>query len=508
MRSIYGTSSTPRDPNATGTGRHGGTGDQHHRGEFATVISFQADTYAATVRTERGRTLNGVPIRRSSPGELITYPAGTEVLVSYEYGPPIIMGVISTPAGRHANTPTYNVTSGINGFGGQGDDKDTLNAAGNFRQAQEPTDLMPGDYGTIGQDGNLIATLEGGVNVIKSSPLSQIRTHKIGDLVEIFSRNYRHVTDMGEFKIQNNDGRINMSFRGASDQRSEAGPDEENWTVRMDLGSEGDMFNFELCTPQGQTMFKLHVDSDGAAELFSINGLSLGSGSRSGGSHNEEHTGDSSRLLSGNRTTNITGDETKNIGGTASTTVDGDNEANVGNDHRVQALRDIAIGAGRNMNVAVQGGEGNDALVFDVEDGHWTVNVGSASAPDSGINFNTFRGDYTFTSQAGGDYVVETRTGNVLTTSTTAKFVTGQPDSVVLGGDSIKSHLVKWEELQKHLQTLYNLFDKHIHRHEGTAVAAGMFPVSGVSGMPLVPMSPSQNPDIINLKSVVAGVSG
>ena len=71
---------------------------------------------------------------------------------------------------------------------------------------------------------------------------------------------------MGITQVTNEEGRTNMSFRGGSDQSTETGSDEEKWGIRFDLGAKGDVFNFELTTPLGQVLFRIHVDADGACE--------------------------------------------------------------------------------------------------------------------------------------------------------------------------------------------------------------------------------------------------
>lgn len=499
---------TPKDVNSSqlNSGRHGNTGDQFRKGEYATVLRYNSDRHSATVRTERGRTINGVPRLRSTPGEVAPLSTGTEVLISYEYGNPIIMGIMTIPASDNQDTTKYSVTE-EEGFGGQGTNKSTITTGGNYRQAQEPTDMMPGDWGYVGENGNLISVLNGGVNVLKSSPLSQIRTYQVNDLVELISRNYRHISDMGEFSIFNDDGRINMRFRGASDQRSEAGPDEENWTIRFDLGSEGDMLNFELTTPKGQTLFRLHVDSEGAAEIYGINGVAINSGTRTGGSHAEEHTGDSNSTIKGNRVASVKGDVTDSTGGNLKREVGSDYQTNVNNDYRVQALRDLSLGCGRNMSVAVQGGEGDNALTYDIEDGNWTVELGSATAPDSGFSMSTFSGDVSFSSTLGGSFIVDSALGNLSTKTKEAKINTQSfPDSVVLGGDRLQSHLVKFEQLQSHLIQLYRALDRHTHQIPSTASAGGAS-VTGTTGTPVVPIGSPIVGDIQKFKSITSGVS-
>lgn len=494
-----GKSAAPQDPNSPlrGEGRHPGTGDRQRRGEFATVISYQTDRYTAKVRTERGRVLEGVARVRSFPGDVTALTPGTEVLISFDYGPPIIMGVLAMPAERGLSEGSpYSVTDeSPDGF------NTSSNEVGNFRAPNEPLDLVPGDQAFVGQEGNSVGALSGGVSMIRSTPLAQVRTHAVGEIVEIISRNFRHITDMGELNIINDEGRTNLSFRGGSDQTNETGADEENWGIRLDLGAEGDLFNFELTTPRGQTLFKFHVDAEGHVEMFGINGVDIQSGNRSGSGHTEDHSGDSARTVRGSRSSITTGSETREADSIAET-VNNDYTLSSGNDVTFAALRDVTVGSGRNMYITVQ-----DGVSFDVSTGDWLADIGSPTGASAKFGVTTVSGDMSFESTLGGNFTVTTNLGNVQTTSQQATFSTSQPSSVILGGTALASHLVKWEELQQHLQQLYNALDTHTHLIPGTATAAGIFTVTGNTGLPVVPIGAPLIGDIIRFKSTKAGVS-
>lgn len=505
------------DPNSnqSGASRHGSSGDQTRRGEFGSVILFDSNTLAATVRTERGRVLRGVPCLRATPGEVSALPVGTEVAISYEYGPPVITGCISLPSTKNEGTPAISITD-AEGFGGQGFNQAPF-SEGNYRKPGEPTDLIPGDWAQFNKDGNGVAVLGGGTTILKGSPLAQIRAHSINDLVEIFSRNFRHITDMGESQITNEDGKINWSFRGGVTQRTETGPDEERWTIRADLGAVGDVFNFELTTPKGQTLFKFHVDASGRCEIFGINGVNIDSGDRYNGEHSENHTGNSKKTIGKNETKSIGGTAEHSYGGTFRENISGDQETLVNNDLNIAAMRDVKIAAGRGLNVSVTGPLPpvpliQDAAVIDIASGNLSINVGTAQPlPPTTCNYNL--------SVASGDITQEIVTlGNISNSALLGKITnsslqhiidtTSIPNSIVLGGPSIISHLVKWEELKLYVEQLHALFDSHVHTITNTATA-GPFPVNGITtpyGVTPI-MSTVLPPSFLLTKSLVAGVT-
>lgn len=478
----------PKDPHNSqnGSGRHGGVGDRNKSGEFGTIIEFSSDTLASTVRTERGRVLKGVPCLRASPGEMAPLPIGTEVALSYDWGLPVIVGCLSLPTTNNENTPTHSITD-VSGFGGQGLNKATL-PEGNYRKPGEPTDLIPGDWAQVGPEGNAVALLGGGASILKSGPLSQVRTHLINDLVEIISRNYRHISDMGEFNITNDDGRINLSFRGASDQRNEAGPDEEHWTIRMDLGAVGDIFNLEFTTSKGQTLFKFHVDASGHCEIYGINGVNIASGSRYSGKHTEEHSGDSQKTVGGSQTVAVGGTETRTIGNTVKETIGGNYESSTNNDWKHVAIRDVSLSAGRTMFVNALGNiiPIGPSASFDFQNGNWEVNVGNPlSIPTtSAFTLTTHNSDITHEVVGPGNITNSAMLGKIAQHSL-AHFINTNniPNSVVLGGLIPTDNVVKWGALIAYLTTLHALFDVHTHTIPSTAVA-GIIPVVGVTANP------------------------
>lgn len=491
--------------------RFGGVGDRRIRGERAIVREYYTDTYTCDLHTERGRPLRGVQQIRSAPGAVAPLEPGCEVLITYEFGQPYILGCIVSPAREDTSAP-FSVT-GVSGFGGQGNNRSVNPELGSFRKVNEPTDIMPGDFVQVGAEGNMIGVLSGGANVVKSSPLAQVRTHALNDLVEILCRNYRHVTDMGIMEVINDAGRINMSFRGGTDQSTETGIDEEKWGIRFDLGSEGDIFKFELTTPLGQTLFRIHVDAEGQCEIYGINGVSINSGSQAGGVKSEESTGDRRATIGGNNTEEIAGDVASAVGGSETHTVDSSYTLSSGNDINLSALRDVGLGVGRNMAVQVMGPLiPGDALTFNVATGNFVVDVGEVVSPFGNFQATTYEGDFDFKALLGGDFKVETLLGDIDTLSLGVKLKTQVPDSVVLGGRTgvLLSHVAKFEQLATYINALHNALDNHIHdiTTAPAPAVAGPFKVVGTTGLPLLPISLPLTGLVPPIKSEYVGVGG
>ena len=476
----------------TGPSRHGGIGDAAQSPELGTIASADSSRMAYIVRTMRGQTLPGVGRIRYAPSDLTILPVGTTVVIRYDLGLPVIDGVLDVPA-----TPPEGAgitATGVAGFGTQTTDFQT----GSFRGPNEPSDLLPGDT-LIGNDsGARVGVLQGGVGILRGSGAAQIRAHVLHDLVEIISRNFRHVTDMGVQEIRNTDGRINMSFRGASDQTNEAGADEENWTVKFDLGSEGDMLNFELCTPQGQTLFKFHVDSNGRAELFGLDGVVIQSGNRNGEAQISEQGGDAQDIVHGDREVVTDGLLTETTQGTHAHTVDGAYSLVIGNDYSAVAVRDVGVSSGRNMSLTAAGDKlGAVALNVTAAGGNYETTVGQALYPTPKYALTTYKGNMEFKSSLGGNFMVDSLLGDFKSNTRKVLMNTLTPDSVILGGNALVAHVVRYEQLKVLIDTMAKIFDTHVHPH----------PVAP-TGVPTVPMASLIRALILACKSLRVGVGG
>lgn len=481
-----------QDPNSTHrhNDRHGGIGrtSQGTIPELGTVISVDTERYAYTVRTLSGRNVPGCGRKRSSPSDLAILPVGTEVIVRFDLNFPYIDGVLSMPAAEATDT----------GIPTTGSDAAAINAltqnyaTSTFRANGEPSDLLAGDHILGNPSGARVGVLEGGVALFMASALSQIRAHVLRNLVEIIARNLRVVTDMGEFKIDNRDGRVNMSFRGASDQASEAGATEQNWTVRFDLGSVGDMLNFELTTPQGQTLFKLHVDSNGRCEIFGLDGIVLQSGARSGEPAVTEQGGSAVDIVRGDRATETGGDATSVVGGNVVSTVDGNRTVSVGNDSATAAVGDLSFASGG--DASINAGKG---MTVEVADGPYATKVGTQTKPRGNYSVETLRGRILLKSLQGGNIDLETSTGTAkISAKKIALNATGN-DAVVLGGEQLVAHLARFEQLEILVNAMITSHDTHTHPTP-----------SGASGVPVVGMQMAVGRLIRAIKSLRVGVAG
>lgn len=391
------------------------------RGLQGTIANINPDTQTYTIAIATGDGIinqEGIGRITQSPGDTRILPVGTRVALSTEFGEMFIVGVIPYTGNRNNNENRINIT-GISGTGGEDPLYSGHTDAANYRTKNTPHDLGANDWAEVGDDGNAVAVLAGGVNVIRSSGMAQIRTHLINDLVEIISRNYRHLSDMGVSEIKNNNGQITWSFRGGSDQATETGSDQENWSIRMDLGAEGDLFRFELTQPDGGTNFKFHVNADGQLTVFTAQG----NDEFVGGDKNLKILGDRTTDIKENDEQYIRGNQTKNIYGVRNTTVSNTDTLNIGNDLIVNTQRHVVETIGGKHEEKIVGNNpltaapGDTARETIVNNGSWLIDIGNPTTGATavalpGFKLNTFNGDIIQHVNINGNIDLKTLLGN------------------------------------------------------------------------------------------------
>jgi len=409
------------------------------------ILRVNKETYSYDVTVIGAQApLSAVPRMMASPGDLRMLPVGCRVGISYDYGQPIIIGCLPYTVGSAVNRRDVNI-SGDTSTGGASD-FDSPPTGGNYRLPHMPNDVGPGDDCIISPDGNVLGALQGGVNLMKSG-MAEVRTHIINDLLELLCRNYRLSTDMGISEVKNEGGRVSWSFRGGADQLTESGADQENWTIRMDLGAEGDLFNFELTKPDGGSLFKLHVDSDGKLEVFAKEGID----EFSGADKVTKILANRELVVKGDDAQLINGEQTKTIHGNRATSVSGSDATTVGNDHVQSVMNNQTISVGGALKETTVGGNPavatplNVARETSVVNGSWEVSIGdpiNGGTPSAlaGYLLQTFMGDVKMEVKTRGNVDLVTAIGD-MTLETLLGFATLKTTAGIANVDGTFVHL-------------------------------------------------------------------
>ena len=399
-----------------------GTGGGHL--ERGTIINVDARSHVYRVALNSGRTTQMSRIR-AHPGDLALLPVQTIVVVTWALGVPYILGVLprEVAASTTANVP-HSVTD-IDGHGGN-DPVFQQNMGISARDPREPNDLIPGDFVGLSPDGASVAALHGQVAQIRGGPLSKVQAFGDNDLVQIIAGVYSLITWMGESKVINEDGKTSFIWRGGTDQLTQTGPNEQRYTIRLDVGHTGDVLRLEICNRDNQVVFRFHVSPTGACEIFSAGGLS-------------QHGGGSSRAVTptrvqGRRELDVVGPNVERVTGNCAHSCDGSYRRSIGgNDTRT-------VGGSQAVSVV-----GDHALQV----------AGDAQETVAGAKTVSVIGKCTHEVFGASDYAVTTQAGDITMTPDAGAFkvVVRRPDSIELGANAT-SHATKFEELQSTMTAL------------------------------------------------------
>jgi len=390
--------------------------------ELATVVAYHTETHSADVKTLTGRLLRDIAQLRSGVGDSEMLEIGTQVVVSWDLGfMPLILGIV-TPSGAPS---VLSKDTSITGVSGYGDDNplQTPKSDSNYRPEQAPSDLMPGDWAKIGTEGHGVAVLKGGTSQI-GSPVAMLRSFGINGLLQLIGRRLQMVTDFGVLNFLSNSGRTSLTLRAGTNTQTETGFGEENWTIRFDLGAEGNLLNLELTTPDGQTLFSFVVDADGHFKIYGKGGSDISSGTAK---HTQDIEGDLELTVQQTATTEIQGDAKNSYRANLLENIGQDHQFVVGNKSETLVNKDVTYDVGGNMTETIAGGSakdakiGNKAKTTSLVNGGWDIDIGNpkkgaSATAKPGFSIKTHTGDMSLDS--GGKVNIKAKQKAILDSNT------------------------------------------------------------------------------------------
>lgn len=468
--------------------------------ERGVIMAVDAQRQIYRVRLNSGRTLMMARIRNHL-GDVNVLPVGAFVAVTFGLGLPYIMGVLPPESANTQEENPITVTD-AEGYGGN-DPLLARNMGASSRGRDEPRDMVPGDFVGLSPDGASVAALHGKVAQIRGSALAKVQAFGDRDLVQIVAGTIRTLSWMGESRIENNDGKTSFIWRGGCDQLSQTGPDEERYTIKLDVGDTGNMINLEVCNRENQAVFRFHVDPQGQCELFAAGGFNQHSGADSNQTHPIRYNGTTQTEVTGGATRTVQGpvQEIHQAGRTEEVTEN--YNLTVGQDFVVQAGRDLRLTASGNGYEFITGDKtstsSGDYKMEVVTPGK--VHAVKTTAGEASVETTT--GNFRVTTQ-GGQVLLDAGLGLARVEATQIVLAAGSgsiglsaPAGSITIGANATSGATKWEEMNAAIQamaqqisTLNALVASHVH---------GVGPTS----LTLVPLS---SPISVNLQSARSGV--
>lgn len=465
-----------------GNAFHGGNGDRSM--ERCTVMAVNPSTYTCTVYTESGQYLHGIPFPAS--GGIKAPETGSQrFAVHYQLGYPQLVDANHVVQAGETADSSY-ALAGVTDEVGTNSTVYANRGEGQHR-GNRPSDVNPGDWFQMGEDGNLIAVLSGGAVVMKASELAQIIVTQAHNLVRLLGKNVRMDTGMGHLALETEEGKSTLELRLGADEATEGSPAMENFRIRAELGTEGEMVDFRVTDGKGRDQYRIHVDPDGRAEVTALSRVDVVEEYRTditGGDHEAQ--------VGGSVTTVVGESSTTTVAGSVSETCDGNRTQVVGTNYTCAAGRDVSVSAGRNIRMAATGGLGGaagPAVEINAANGDFQINVGRVRDGDTQVGRSGFKVN-TLT----GNIEMSSRLGNI-------KLDTTLPNSVKLGGPGPGIFSAVLHEFFAQIIRVMNLlFDTHVH----PIPSMGGVP----TGPPLIPMTPLVAPFLPLSKSLFVNYGG
>lgn len=484
--------------------------------ELAEVLRYDAGSNSYTLvtrgsggnpRQPGGRQLQNIPRKTVNTSDVSPLPIGTIVVVDWGLGFPYISGVLPINASKlrtESNSNDKKTLGGGKESVANPDDNTVGYTNAYYREPGVPRDLLEGDKILITPDGNFVGAFRGGYSAIHGGTNSKARVESFADrdLVRIICENYEVLNGFGTLEVYNSEGRCGLSFRGGSDQLTESGGDEEQWTFKLDIGDPGEYFTMEVCDTSGNTKAKVNITPSGQVNWVATDGYNVANAGR--GTSSEEHAGNILKRILGSVTEVIGQNKKVEVGGSRTTAISETDQKTVGHNESTSINNSQILSVGGNQTNTISGGSFieanplNVAVSTQVLNGSYFLEVGNPTAganpaAKAGITLAVNNGDVTLGQNP--DFLAPPASISNVNLNTRL------PGSVALGGHtSIIStnpalfHAVMFEPLVAILTAIIAAHDTHIH----------IFPFTP----PPVPSSPIIAPMLATMMSLRVLIGG
>ena len=316
--------------------------------ERGNIVAVNPPTCTCNVETETRGRFNGVhfPYLVQDPegcgGRVYVPRVGQQVVVQQGIGTPFISLGLPTSTDSNAGvgasaafTEAATYSKGALSFSP---------AAPADYAAQLPRSLLPGDWMWLGNQGQHLALLDGGVAAMLASPWSQVSCSQEDDTTTVIGRNMNIVTGFGNIRFFDDAGKSGMLFEGRTDQTLESGYGRDNWTVQAKIGGDAEgLFDFRINNRDGEAVAKTIWKADGSV----VNMTSGDQEQTFDGNMGLTYNGDLLRSIKGSEIISVGLDRTENFAGSHTTAVSQNRSCDVLNDRPDIISRDWSMSAGR-----------------------------------------------------------------------------------------------------------------------------------------------------------------
>ena len=325
-----------------------------------------------------------------SGGEFKVVRRGTPVVLRLSVGWPTISQVLPISTDQEAvGRPSFE----LDPLGSSGGDLFPADDGPTFL-GRLPRDMHMGDWGRIGNQGQKLMVLDGGVVTMEASPMARVEVIQDEDTLLLAGRNTRLITGFGNMEFRDQGGKSSMVFEGGTDQVTQTGSGKGNWAVRAEIGGDAEgLIDFQTRNLGGQRVSSFSVDMEGSEQRHNAGNVSWAVD----GAHEWSiRQGRKVYIQAGDDYLEVRGGREEQIYGSYITEAFDTRFSRVGGDRRDTVMRDWTMAAMRNMKVNVSGdallsNPTTNALDVVVTNGHASFDIGSQLAGDSFKATSSFR---------------------------------------------------------------------------------------------------------------------
>ena len=330
--------------------------------------------------------------------------------------------------------------------GDDGADLQTFKGTRDLRGSM-PADVRQGDWVRIGTKGNLIGILECGVSLFKATEKTKIVANPDNDHLSITAGTFTLDTDFGVISVKNDAGRVSLNVEGGSQQRTEASPREQKYTLHYSLGHTGAVSDFRVSDARGNDVAQTQYSADGS--LVSLTAKTV---ETINGYHQSTVTG-SGIFYYGVQCSFETGGPFTAVGSNVALLATASSASLVAATNAIiEAGQDVKLTAGQNHHVTVAGDKSNPTNIAHstvVIDGSMQIDIGNPTL------LPVARGAYTLTAK--DEVSIGSRTG-LTKIGMSSEYV---PNTIYLSGNSF--HAVLYEQLEAFFTAFGTALDAHTH---------------------------------------------
>jgi len=446
------------------------SGLDHRRDkERCIVTAVNTERYICTVYTEHGSLIDGVAF--PDGGDTIPALKSTEYAVDFGLGEPRLVRAVLEP---EETAPVTELTVSGVAKPAVAPDPANRNEGRGRRRGRRPSDVLPGDWLKQGSSGQLVGVLEGGVVMMKASELAQIILTQANNLVRIVGKNVVMDTGMGTLSMVTKEGKSTLDLKIGGDEATEGNPDADNFRIRAELGTEGELVDFRVTDGEGRAVYRMHVDPDGRVQTQCL------------------------------RKTEAVEEDIVVLAGTdASLSAGGDVSLSAGKAVSVEAAGNVGLTSGGSLNVGLGGDvAANAAGAVQVSALGGVSITASGGGTQPALSVTAVNGDVAFSvgdpskgslPPTGNNFTVTAPIGDIRLTTLLGKFSvnTSVPGACKLGGPAGGAvGAVVYEQLVSLLSAMALYLDTHTHgvpAAGGTPTTPPVTPASSVI-MPSLPL--------------------